>query len=155
MAGSGQIYIRGFAPRKHPAPGLQPGLHRKTAFCFSVNNLYSGLAGQQSHASHLSLQSKSQPSGSQYPSVFRQSLQAKQQTNPQKQSQKTTKKEAEASLEKITAETCRLLPHNVQQLRSSCWYIPHIKTRPAVYTFWQNISFHQKVQRICRHRFLP
>lgn len=29
-----QIYMRGFAPRKHPAPGLQPGLHRKTAFCF-------------------------------------------------------------------------------------------------------------------------
>lgn len=26
--------MRGFAPRKHPAPSLQPGLHRKTAFCF-------------------------------------------------------------------------------------------------------------------------
>lgn len=27
-------YMRGFAPRKHPALGLQPGLHRKTTFCF-------------------------------------------------------------------------------------------------------------------------
>lgn len=43
------------------------------------------------------LQSKSQPSGSQHHSIFCQSLQAKQQTNPQKQPQK---KEAEASLEK-------------------------------------------------------
>lgn len=29
--------MRGFAPRKHPAPGLQPGLHRKTTFCFSAS----------------------------------------------------------------------------------------------------------------------
>lgn len=28
--------MRGFAPRKHPAPGLQPGLHRKTTFRFSA-----------------------------------------------------------------------------------------------------------------------
>lgn len=40
------IFMQGFAPRKHPAPGLQPGLHRKTAFCFSSNSLYSGLTGQ-------------------------------------------------------------------------------------------------------------
>ena len=29
--------MQGFAPRKHPAPGLQPGLHRKTTFCFSAS----------------------------------------------------------------------------------------------------------------------
>lgn len=28
--------MRGFAPRKYPASGLQPGLHRKTTFCFSA-----------------------------------------------------------------------------------------------------------------------
>ena len=32
-----RAYMHGFAPRKHPAPGLQPGLHRKTAFCFSAD----------------------------------------------------------------------------------------------------------------------
>ena len=29
--------MRSFAPRKHPTPGLQPGLHRKTSFCFSTS----------------------------------------------------------------------------------------------------------------------
>ena len=32
--------MRGFAPRKHPAPGLQPGMHRKTTFCFSANTCW-------------------------------------------------------------------------------------------------------------------
>ena len=32
-----RTYMHGFASRKHPAPGLQPGLHRKTAFCFSAD----------------------------------------------------------------------------------------------------------------------
>lgn len=27
--------MQGFSPRIHPPPGLQPGLHRKTTFCFS------------------------------------------------------------------------------------------------------------------------
>ena len=65
------------------------------------------------------------------------------------------KKEAEASLRKITVRTYQLLPHNVQQPRSFCWYIPHTKTRPSVCTFWQNISFHQNALKICRHRFSP
>ena len=46
----------------------------------SVSGLHSGLTGQP----HFSLQSKAQPSGSQYHSIFRQSLQTKQQINPQK-----------------------------------------------------------------------
>lgn len=29
--------MQGFAPRKHPPPGLQPGLHCKTTFCFSAS----------------------------------------------------------------------------------------------------------------------
>lgn len=65
------------------------------------------------------------------------------------------KKEAEASLRKITVRTYQLLPHNVQQPRSFCWYIPHTKTRPTVYTFWQNISFLQNVLKICRHHSSP
>lgn len=64
------------------------------------------------------------------------------------------KKEAEASLRKITVRTYQLLPHNVQQLRSSCWYIPHTKTRPAAGTSWRNISFHQNVLRTCQRRSL-
>ena len=66
----------------------------------------------------------------------------------------TKKKEAEASLRKITVRTYQLLPHNVQQLRSSCWYIPHTKTRPAAGTSWRNISFHQNVLRTCQRRSL-
>lgn len=64
------------------------------------SRLHSGLAGQQSHASHLSLQSKSQPPGSQRPPIFRQSPQTKQQTNLQKQPQKTTKKGSRSFLRK-------------------------------------------------------
>ena len=39
--------MRGFAPRKHPAPGLQPGLHRKTTFCFLAST-----CRQDGHARH-------------------------------------------------------------------------------------------------------
>lgn len=40
--------MRGFAPRKHPAPSLQPGLHRKTSFCFSAST-----CRQDSHTIHF------------------------------------------------------------------------------------------------------
>ena len=197
--------MRDFAPRIYPAPGLQPGLHRKTAFCVSASSLYSGLtgqyppvfllyralhltaadtltpgasrpvtlrhthpfyrphnllpsrslhsglAGQQSHASHLSLQSKSQSSGSQRHSIFANPCRQKSKPIHKNNNKKNNKKkEAEASLEKITARTYRLQLHNALQSRSSYWYIPHTKTRPAVYTFWQNISFRQNVLKICR-----
>ena len=45
--------MRGFAPRKHPAPGLQPGLHRKTTFCFSAST-----CRQDSHARHFATAGK-------------------------------------------------------------------------------------------------
>ena len=52
--------MRCFAPRKHTAPSLQPGLHRKTTFCFSA-----GITCRQTfkkrcssqHSTPLSLQS--------------------------------------------------------------------------------------------------
>ena len=144
------IFMRGFAPRKHPAPGLQPGLHRKTAFCFSVNILYSGLTGQHppsflqsttpygcqhAHsrrhpASNLSpyisfyrphdlsphpaayipawpasnltpdvifFTKQTSAFRQSIPFVFRQSTQAKQQTNPQKRPQKKQQKKGSRS----------------------------------------------------------
>lgn len=39
--------MRGFAPRKYPASGLQPGLHCKTTFCFSAST-----CRQDGHARH-------------------------------------------------------------------------------------------------------
>ena len=40
--------MRGFAPRKHPAQSLQPGLHHKTTFCFSAST-----CRQDSHTIHF------------------------------------------------------------------------------------------------------
>lgn len=45
--------MRGFAPRKYPASGLQPGLHRKTTFCFSAST-----CRQDSHARHFATAGK-------------------------------------------------------------------------------------------------
>lgn len=71
-------------------------------------------------------------------------------------SKKSIKKGSRSFLRKnITARTCLQLPHSVRQLRSSCWYIPHTKTRPAAGTSWRNISFRQNVLKICRRHSLP
>ena len=53
---AGKTFMHGFAPRKHPAPGLQPGLHRKTSFCFSAS-----ICRQGSHARHFAASSKLLP----------------------------------------------------------------------------------------------
>lgn len=149
--------MRGFVPRKHPAPGLQPGLHRKTTFCFFSQQ--PSFRRQPASILKLAVIFFTYPiSAFRQPTSFHLSpIPADTTAN---QSAKITakksnkKKEAEASLRKITVRTYQLLPHNVQQLRSSCWYIPHTKTRPAAGTSWRNISFHQNVLRTCQRRSL-
>ena len=45
--------MRGFAPRKHLAQSLQPGLHHKTTFCFSAST-----CRQDSQARHFATAGK-------------------------------------------------------------------------------------------------
>lgn len=169
-------------PANTPRQACSLGCIAKLRFAFLASNLHSGLAGQY-HPYISSLQStissgcqhlpfRRQPANNLTSAVifFTKQISAFRQLTSShllpipagktaNQSTKTTtkkqqKKGSRSFLRKITAETYRLLPHNVQQLRSFCTYKLHTKTRPSAGTSWRNISFRQNVLKTCRHRSL-